>query len=72
MTVDVGVDDQGRVFLLRTSPSGVGMGTITLALSGFGTTVKVSPPVRAQVVDISSLAPGGERENAGGGDSDGA
>ncbi|HUE60147.1 MAG TPA: hypothetical protein VMO88_11230, partial [Acidimicrobiales bacterium] len=72
VTVEVGIDSRGRVVLLRSSPPGAGIGTVTLALSGFGAPVTVAQPARAQVVDISSLAPGGERENAGGGDSDGA
>ena len=72
VTVLVGVDSQGRVVLLRTSPPGAGIGTVALTLSQFGIGVSVGQPARAQVVDISSLAPGGERENAGGGDSDGA
>jgi len=72
VTVEVGIDSRGRVVLLRSSPPGAGIGTVTLAMSGFGAPVTVAQPARAQVVDISSLAPGGERENAGGGDSDGA
>ena len=72
ITVEVGIDSRGRVVLLRSSPPGAGIGTVTLSLSRFGLPVSVGQPARAQVVDISSLAPGGERENAGGGDSDGA
>jgi hypothetical protein len=72
VTVDVGIDSKGRVAVMRDSPPGAGLGTVTVGLSGFGAAVPVSRPARAQVVDISSLAPGGERENAGGGDSDGA
>jgi hypothetical protein len=72
LTVDVAIDGRGRVSVLRSSPPGAGMGTVTLSLSRYGSPVSVVQPARAQVVDISSLAPGGERENAGGGDSDGA
>ncbi|MBV9659904.1 MAG: hypothetical protein JO337_01975 [Acidimicrobiales bacterium] len=72
ITVYVSVDNRERVVALRSSPAGTGVGTVTLQLSRFGLPVQVSQPGRAQVADISSLAPGGERENAGGGDSDGA
>ena len=72
LTVEVVEDHQGRITALRSSPPGAGIGTVTLGLSGWGVAVSVGQPPRAQVADISSLAPGGERENAGGGDSDGA
>jgi len=32
----------------------------------------VAMPPRSQVIDVAALFPGGERENSGGGDSDGA
>ena len=72
VTVEVVEDRHGRIVALRSSPPGAGMGTVTLGLSGWGLGVSIAQPPRAKVVDISSLAPGGERENAGGGDSDGA
>ena len=72
LSVEVVLDGQGRIAVLRSSPPGAGMGTVTVGLSGWGATASVGQPPRTQVVDISSLAPGGERENAGGGDSDGA
>ncbi|MGH9123486.1 MAG: hypothetical protein ACRDZ8_02025 [Acidimicrobiales bacterium] len=72
LTAEVVVDHQGRVVGARGTPPGAGIGTVTLSLSGWGASVSVVEPPRSQVVDISSLAPGGERENAAGGDSDGA
>lgn len=72
VTVDVGIDIQGLVVTLRGAPPGAGVGTVTMTLTEFGVPVQVNPPSRAEVADISSLAPGGERENAGGGDTDGA
>lgn len=72
ITVDVEIDLGGKVVLLRSSPAGAGLGTVTVVLSQFGAKVNVGQPPGATVADISSLAPGGERENAGGGDSDGA
>ena len=72
ITLYVGVDDGGRVATVQGSPTGAGVGTVTMRLSQFGLAVRVEAPSRAEVADISSLAPGGERENAGGGDSDGA
>jgi len=70
--VRVWVDDAGRVVRYQASPPGAGAGTISVTLGSFGTPVRVSPPSRKVVADIASLSPGGERENAGGGDSDGA
>ena len=72
LTAEVVVDHQGRIVALRSNPPGAGIGTVTLSLSGWGVGVSVVAPPQSQVVDISSLAPGGERENAAGGDSDGA
>lgn len=72
LTAEVVVDHQGRVVSARGTPPGAGIGTVTLSLTGWGAAVSVVEPPRSQVVDISSLAPGGERENAAGGDSDGA
>lgn len=72
ITLYVGVEAGGRVSTLQGSPAGAGVGTVAMTLSQFGLVVRVNPPSRAEVADISSLAPGGERENAGGGDSDGA
>jgi hypothetical protein len=50
---------------------GSGTGTALVELSSFGTGAPVSLPAAAQVVGIGSLTPSGERENNGGGDSDG-
>lgn len=68
----VWVDDHGRVARLQASPPGSGVGVTTMDMTAFGATVRVSAPPSSRVADIASLAPGGERENNGGGDSDGA
>jgi hypothetical protein len=65
------IDDAGHVIQMRTSPPGAGVGTVTMTMCCFGTTVEVALPSSSQVVDITSLTPSGERENNGGGDSDG-
>jgi hypothetical protein len=70
--VRVWIDTSGRVVTIQASPPGAGVGTTTLTLSRFGAPVRVVPPRASQVVDIASLTPSGERENNGGGDSDGA
>ncbi|MGC2372248.1 MAG: hypothetical protein WA484_00080 [Solirubrobacteraceae bacterium] len=61
----------GRVIQLRSSPPGAGVGTATMTMCCFGTPVHTAVPSPSQVVDIGSLTPSGERENNGGGDSDG-
>jgi hypothetical protein len=70
--VVVWVDSHGRVVQILASPPGSGEGSTAFTLSNFGTPVAVSPPQPSQVVDVATLTPGGERENNGGGDSDGA
>jgi len=64
--------DGSKVVELAGSPPGSGVGVTTMSLSSFGTSVHVDPPPSSKVADIVSLSPGGERENRGGGDSDGA
>jgi hypothetical protein len=61
----------GRVLQMRSAPPGAGAGTATMTLCCFGEPVTVSAPPSARVVDIAALTPSGERENNGGGDSDG-
>jgi len=61
----------GHVLQMRSSPPGAGAGTATMTLCCFGAPVTVSAPPSARVVDIAALTPSGERENNGGGDSDG-
>jgi hypothetical protein len=61
----------GRVLQMRSAPPGSGAGTATMTLCCFGEPVTVSAPPSARVVDIAALTPSGERENNGGGDSDG-
>lgn len=65
------VDRQGRVVQLQATLPGIGEGTELLAISYFGSAVSVTVPKRSLVTDITSLTPSGERENNGGGDSDG-
>jgi hypothetical protein len=65
------VDHQGRVVQVQTRMPGTGEGTELLAISYFGSSVSVTVPAPKLVVDIASLTPSGERENNGGGDSDG-
>jgi hypothetical protein len=70
-TIVVSVDWQGHVVQMRSAPPGAGVGTATMSLCCFGEPVRVSAPANARVVDLAALAPSGERENNGGGDSDG-
>jgi hypothetical protein len=70
-TVLTWVDRQGRVVQMQATLPGTGEGVELLAISSFGTSVQVGPPAPASVIDIASLTPSGERENNGGGDSDG-
>jgi hypothetical protein len=65
------VDHHGRVVQMRTTLPGSGEGSELLALSYFGSAARITSPPASQVVDITSLAPSGERENNGGGDTDG-
>jgi hypothetical protein len=67
----VWVDRQHRVVQMKARLPGTGEGTELLAVSYFGSNVQVKAPPPGQVVDIASLTPSGERENNGGGDSDG-
>jgi hypothetical protein len=71
--VRVWVDDlTGNVVRIQSSPPGAGAGVVTVTFHDFGTDVRVAAPRSSKVADIASLSPGGERENNGGGDSDGA
>ena len=65
------VDHQGRVVQMQARLPGTGEGTELLAISHFGAPVRVTAPPPGRVIDITSLTPSGERENHGGGDSDG-
>jgi len=71
VAIEVWIGAGGRVVQLRGSPPGSGAGTATMTLCCYGTPVQVSAPAPGRVVDIASLTPSGERENNGGGDSDG-
>lgn len=70
-TVVTWVDRQGRVVQMQAALPGTGEGVELLAISSFGRSVQVRPPAPSSVIDIASLTPSGERENNGGGDSDG-
>jgi hypothetical protein len=70
--VRVWINSGGRVVQVQASPSGSGVGTTVFKLSTYEPQVMVTAPDLAQVVDIASLTPLGERENNGRGDSDGA
>ena len=70
-TMVVWVDSRQRVVQVRATPPGTGEGTELLAVSYFGANVRVNAPPGGRVLDITSLTPSGERENNGGGDSDG-
>jgi hypothetical protein len=69
--LDVWIDKKGRVIEFQTGPDGTGDGSALVRLSEFGTKVAVHDPPPSRVVDIGALTPSGERENNGGGDSDG-
>jgi hypothetical protein len=71
VSVFVWIDRTGRIAQLRASIPGAGLGTELLTLEDVKNSVRVVAPPAAQVVDITALTPSGERENNGGGDSDG-
>jgi hypothetical protein len=70
-TILTWVDRKGRVVQMQARLPGTGEGLELLAISYFGSPVRVVAPAPARVIDITSLTPSGERENHGGGDSDG-
>lgn len=70
-SIAVWIDGTGRVVQMQSAPPGAGAGTATMTLCCFGEPVTVSAPPSTRVVDIAALTPSGERENNGGGDSDG-
>jgi hypothetical protein len=72
VSIEAWVDGAGRVVEMKTSVPGTGEGSDLVAVSYFGRKVDVRTPPASQVIDISALTPSGERENNGGGDSDGA
>jgi hypothetical protein len=72
VSIEAWVDRAGRVVQMQTTVPGIGEGTALVAVSYFGRAVEVSPPSPSKVIDITALTPSGERENSGGGDSDGA
>ena len=67
----VWIDRAGRVVEYRAELPGTGDGTALVQMRSFGAAVRVGAPAASQVVDITALTPSGERENNGGGDSDG-
>jgi hypothetical protein len=70
--IRVWIGPAGQVIEIQASPAGSGAGTTLFKLSLYGPTVTLTKPNLAQVVDIASLTPLGERENNGRGDADGA
>jgi hypothetical protein len=69
--LDVWVDRMGRVIEFQTGSRESADGVALTKLSSFGTNAEVINPPASQVIDIGALTPSGERENNGGGDSDG-
>jgi hypothetical protein len=69
--LDVWVDRSGRVIEFQTGTQGSGDGLALIKLSSFGTSAEARNPPASRVIDIGALTPSGERENNGGGDSDG-
>lgn len=70
-SIRVWVDGAGHVLRLESAPPGAGVGVASMTMCCFGLPVAVSAPPSRRVVDIAVLTPSGERENNGGGDSDG-
>jgi hypothetical protein len=70
-SIRVWLDGAGHVIRLQGSPPGAGLGVASMTLCCFGLPVAVAAPPARRVVDITALTPSGERENNGGGDSDG-
>jgi hypothetical protein len=71
MTLRAWLSRAGRLLRVRLEPPGIGVGTVTTTLGGFGTSIRAETPAPDQVVDIRSIGPLAERENKNGGDSDG-
>jgi hypothetical protein len=69
--LDVWVDRAGRVIEFQSGTAGSGDGVALIKLSSFGAGATVGNPPASRVIDIGALTPTGERENNGGGDSDG-
>jgi hypothetical protein len=69
--ISVWVGVEGQVVGLRAVLPGSGLGLVTSTLCCFGVPVEAKPPPSSQVIGVESLTPSGERENNGGGDSDG-
>jgi hypothetical protein len=72
VTIEAWIDGAGRMVGARVTTVGAGIGTVTIALDDFGSTVHADRPPRSRVVDLAALIPGGEQEALNGGDTDGA
>ena len=72
IAIEVWVGRSGQLVGARVTPPNAGIGTITLALNGFGTSVHADKPPRGQVVDLAGMIPGAEQEALNNGDTDGA
>lgn len=70
-TFHVWVTAKGRIMQLATR-SLVGTGTRTTVIRASHASVSAQPPPRSRAVELNSILPSSERENTGGGDSDGA
>lgn len=70
-SIRVWVDHARHVLRLESALPGAGTGVASMTMCCFGLPVAVSAPPSQRVVDINVLTPSGERENNGGGDSDG-
>ncbi|HEY1988869.1 MAG TPA: hypothetical protein VGG43_05355 [Acidimicrobiales bacterium] len=72
MTIQTWVGGSGQLVGAQVTPPNAGIGTLTLALTGFGAPVHADKPPRAQVVDLAAIIPGAEQEALNNGDTDGA
>lgn len=70
-SIRVWIDREGHVVRLMGSSPGAGTGVASMMMCCFGLPVAVLAPPPPRIVDITALTPSGERENNGGGDSDG-
>ena len=72
MTIQTWVGASGQLLGAQVTPPNAGIGTLTVALTEFGTPVHADKPPRAQVVDLAGIIPGAEQEALNNGDTDGA
>jgi hypothetical protein len=70
--VTVAVDHAGRVTRVSYSPPGIAVGTTTLSISGFGSSVDVRAPTQDQVTNLLQVLEAAEGETNGSGESNGS